>query len=95
MTPYAAAVRSCMTPGFAPTATQVVADSHATDRSGPKPPIAVRGDHVTPPSVLTTMDEPTATQNVDVGQSTDPSAPSDPDPAGTAHVAPPSDDVRS
>ena len=85
----------CAMAGLAPTATQVVADWHETERSTPVPPATVRGVQVCPPSLDTKIDAPTDTQNVALGQLTEPIAPKPAGSWGTVHVAPPSEETRS
>jgi hypothetical protein len=94
-TSKAAALELCATAGLAPIATQVVADSHDTERSTPVPPLTVRALHVVPPFVETRIEAPTDTQNVEVAQATEPSAPSDAGSDGTVQLVPPFEETRS
>jgi len=89
------AVASVMPAGLAPSATQLVAEAHETDRKIPVPPSTKRGDHDCPPSVLTRICAPTATQNVVVGQFTDPRAAIEVGRLGTVQDPPPSADTNT
>jgi len=89
-TSNAAARLSWATIGLGPTATQLVAETHDTDRRTPVPPLTSRRVQERPPSKLTTIDAPTATQKVALGQSTDPRAPTDDGTVGAFQVVPPS-----
>jgi len=91
----AVALGSISPNGFGPTAVQVLAYEHDTDRKTLVPPSTNRGSHDSPPSVLTRICDPTATQNIDVGQATDPSAPRWVGRVGVVQDEPPFEETRS
>jgi hypothetical protein len=91
-TSNAADWRFWATAGLGPSATQVVTETHETDRKTPVPPFTARALQVLAPSLLTTIEAPTATQNVALGQSTEPRAPTDAGTENADHVVPPLED---